>query len=170
MKTSCIILFALFLTIVTHAQSESVVKCNIWKPASACDLPKSLNVPTQWSCRNCFWTYKECEKINKKSWTGVWLTFNKETDSTFYFKSHYKNISLTNKKTNKIIHPKAIAWYPICMSNPNCDLEFMPKSLRTKEFIVNFKPKTNVDLILIFDSAEPGDKLIIDNFIEAEIQ
>jgi len=169
MKKISFILLLLLLSFGAFTQEKNETNCRIWKPDNLCDFPDSLNIPQRWSCSSCYWTYKNCKEFDINTWTGVWLTFTKETDSTFSLRSHYKNISLVNKNTKKVIHPKAIVWYPIFNKNPNCLPEYMPKSLRAMKFTVNFIPKEKVDLILIFEKAEKGDKLIIDDFIETEI-
>jgi hypothetical protein len=49
-------------------------------------------------------------------------------------------------------------------------LGYMIKRFRAKEYVVNFKPNRQYDLILLFSEAAPDDKIIIDDFIETEIQ
>ena len=105
-----------------------------------------------------------------KPWTGVWITFQKDNDSTFYLESKYKNISLTNYNTKKVTHPSAILWYRYYYNDRNCVREYMSSSFKAKKCIVYFKPKERVDLILIFKDAEVGDVISIDGFMETKIQ
>lgn len=170
MKKLCIIFILTFFMAQLFCQIDPKVKCRLWEPRDFCNFPDSISIPLRWSAENCTWDFNRCEIYNMKPWKGVWITFQKDNDSTFNLESRYKNISLINNNTKKVIHPSAILWYRYNYSDKNCVREYMPSSFKAKKYTVFFKPKERVDLILIFKDAEVGDAITIDGFLKTTIQ
>ena len=166
MKTICIILFAFFLTNVSFSQSKSVIKCSIWKPTSFCNIPDSLNLPS-WRADNLTIESVQCEQLDKKNnLIGVWIKLSKKDGSSFLLESNFKNISLVKKNNQEKISPEAILWN-LAYSDKH---GYISSNFKTNSFKAKFGTHKNIDLIIIFTNAEKGDKIIIDNFVEAEIQ
>jgi len=46
---------------------------------------------------------------------------------------------------------------------------YITNHFKVNNYKVTYKPNILYDLIFLFDSAELGDKMVIDNFIEVEI-
>jgi hypothetical protein len=173
MKNICLIFILTFLSAISFAQKNSVLKCKIWKPESFCNLPDSLNIPMSITGRNCTWDFKTCEEINKEGLlTGVWLSFKRVSDSCFFLESKYKNISLVKKSNKEVVHPSAILWFNSHdLDNNNCKAGFEYMTVfKVKYYKVNFKPKEKTDMILLFREAENGDEIIIDDFIQTLIK
>lgn len=170
MKTISIILIVFSLTLHVFGQKKINTKCRIWQTSDFCNFPDSLNVPKNWAAEDCTWDFKSCESYTPLGQTAIWLTFTSDIDSVFFLKSKYENISIVHKSDSKATHPMALLWYKNYYSEKNCIREYMPSTFKAKKCMVNFKPKERTDLILIFSKAEIGDKLIIDNFIETEVQ
>ena len=115
--------------------------------------------------------YTTCEKLDKMgNLTGVWLTLSTKDGSIINFESNFKNINLIKKSDGKTIHPFAILWPDEYNSNGKKNLQYLTSALKTTKFESKFSFQKKIDLLLIFTGAENGDKLIIDNFVEAVIQ
>lgn len=163
MKTISIILFAFIMTTGCYAQSKSVVKCSIWKPASFCNIPDSLSLPN-WSADSLTIVSVSCEKLNNKSGlVGVWLKLSRKDGSSFMIESDMRNITLVKKNDQKIIQPAAVYW------NLGENKGYMSSNVKTNSFKAKFGTQKRIDLIFIFPDAEAGDKIIIKDFIEAVI-
>ncbi len=173
MKNLIVLIFVSFLTIGAFAQSKSVVSCKIWNPESFCDIPDSLiTMPRIINADTVFAYSISCNDIDKKeNKTAVWLTLSTKDGSSLMFVSGFKNISLINKTNDKKIHPFAILWSDFTYNeNGKSNLHYMTSAFKTSKYKSKFSFQKKIDLILIFPNAEKGDKIIIDDFIEAEIQ
>lgn len=170
MKKITIILFSFCLTFGTIAQKVSIVKCKIWKPESFCTFPDSLKTSGTF-CLDCTWKNKTCKQIDKKKrLIGVWITFTAENDTSFILANKFKNISLVRKNNKKILHPFAFLHWDQIYVDHKLIFEYIYMTyIRSKHYFLTFKTKVDVDIILIFPYAEEGDKIIIDNFLQAEI-
>jgi hypothetical protein len=116
-----------------------------------------------------------CQQIeNKKNLHGVHIKFSSTTDSTFNLTSKFKNISLKRKADGKIIHPYAIKWYGWDYDSKTGKefsfLGYMINRFKTSKYTVTYNLNKTYDLILLFDSAEKGDVIEIDNFIKTTIE
>ena len=95
MKKIQLIILAIVITVITYAQTNSNIKCRIWKPQSFCDIPDSLTGIWGIYCRQCSWNPINCSEIDKMgNMTGVWLTIPTNNGSRFKLKNEFKNISL----------------------------------------------------------------------------
>lgn len=151
-------------------QNISIVKCKIWKPESFCDLPDSIKTPGSY-CLDCTLKNKTCKQIEKKkNLVGVWITFTAETDTTFVLANKFKNISLVRKNNKKEIRPYAFLHWDQIFSDHKLIFEYVYMTfVRSKNYYLIFKAKTQVDIIFIFPGAEKSDKIVIDNFLQVEI-
>lgn len=170
MKRITIILISIYISIGTFAQKVSIEKCKIWKPASFCTIPDSLK-STGAFCMDCTWKEKTCKQIDKnKGLVGIWITFISESDTSFKLDNKFGNISVIKKKSQKAIHPYAFLNWGEYYSDHKMNFGYQYMTyLKSKNYFLTFKSKEKVDVIFIFRGAEKGDKIIIDNFLQAEI-
>jgi len=171
MKKYLILSIVVCITIITSAQTNSNIKCRIWKPQSFCNIPDSLTGIWGIYCRQCSWNPINCSEIDKMgNMTGVWLTIPINNGRRFMLKNEFKNISLIKKIDGKKIHPYAILDFFNYEKNGNPNEQKYIISIKAKRFFVKLKNDKKFDLILIFPNAEKGDKIIIDKYLETEIQ
>lgn len=170
MKKTIIILTIVIMAIASFGQTDSTVTCRIWKTKSFCTLPDGVNVPGAIHYSNTHMIGIPCQNLDKNdSLVGVWVTFQGKNASELHMKSHYENISLVLKKTGRAIHPVAY----MERSKPihkEGDPEYAHKSSTAAEYYFELVPRGKYDLFIIFNTANVGDKLIIANFLEAEIK
>lgn len=164
------IIIILILTLMsqnTFAQSKSVINCEIWQPNSFCDIPDSLiTLPRIIKAKSAFVKTIDCEELNKvENLKAVWLTLTTKDGASFMFESNFENISLIKSNAENKIHPYAILWDDSFSS----ELCYISSDFKTNNYKSKFSFQKKIDLILLFIDAEKGDKIIIDNFIKAEI-
>ena len=162
MKTTKVILFALlmsFMTLMTNAQTE--INCKIWKPKSFCEIPDSIYLAYRVFAIQSEWKEETCEELDKvKGLTGVWLTFNIKNNCKLLLKSDFENFKLIKKSNGQQVN-----LYALHKSKKN-----FTTSIKAKKYKYTLKGGRKINIIMLFPEAEKGDKIIIDNFIEAEIQ
>jgi len=164
------------LTFTTFAQTKIDANCHLWTPKNLCDISDTLNIPSQLKAKNVTGNTLTCKEMEKKNKNlqGVIIRFSSMTDSTFTLTSKFKNITLKKKTDGKIIHPYAIMWYgftfPDSTGRENEFIGYMINHFRATEYNVYFKLNKTYDLILLFDSAEKGDRIVVDNFVDVEIK
>jgi hypothetical protein len=170
MKRITIFFFSIFLIIGSFAQKVSIEKCKIWKPASFCTIPDSLK-STGAFCMDCTWREKTCKQIDKKKGlVGIWITFTSESDTSFQLKNNFSNVSVIKKNSQKAIRPYALLNWGEYYSHHRMNFGYQYMTyLRSKNYFLTFKSKAKVDVIFIFRGVEKGDKIIINNFLQAEI-
>lgn len=172
MRNIVLSLIGLFLVINLFAQESKDIKCRIWRPRSYCEMPDSLTGFNSLNCIFCNEDNISCSDINKMGFvTAVWITIPVEYGNHFKIKSGFKNISLIKKSDGKIVHPAAIK----LSYNNKYKNRFEEKYLSSniKVFWMNYHLDKNLkkfDLILIFPSAEKGDKIVFDHYFKTEIQ
>jgi hypothetical protein len=109
MKTTFLILIALFMTFITNAQKKTDISCKIWKPKSFCEIPDSIYLADRVFAMHSEWKEEKCEEIDKAgNLTGVWLTFNNVKKCKLLFKTNFENFKLIKKSNGKTIYPYAI--------------------------------------------------------------
>ena len=95
-----------------------------------------------------------------KNLSGIWLTFKNNEKSAIDFKSGFQNIKLQKKNTKEVVN-----LYALLMYNKNyCH------KMEAKKYSLSFKKGSSVNMVMIFPDAEKGDRIIIDDFLEAEVQ
>ncbi|MBI5541154.1 MAG: hypothetical protein HY951_13895 [Bacteroidia bacterium] len=150
---------------VGQLQSRSVIQCKIWRPESFCNIPDSLSLPN-WRADNTTVESISCDQLDKsENHVGVWLVLSKKDGSSFSMVSGLKNIKLVKKNSKEIISPTAILWN-FAFSDK---LGYLSSNFKTNSFKAKFASKKQIDLIIIFAGAEKGDKVFIDDFIEAVV-
>ncbi len=161
MRTSTFILFLLLISVISIAQTKTDINCKIWDTDNYCDIPDSLHLGDRLFAINCQVTSQKCDKIDSlRTMTGVWLSFYNKKGCKLRFKTDFANIRLYKKSTEQ-----AIKLYAIHNSG-----KYFMTILKAKRYNYHIKGKRNVNVIMLFPEAEKGDKIIIDGFIEAEIQ
>lgn len=164
MRTIYIILFALFLTLVINAQTKTEINCKIWKPKSFCEIPDSIYFADRVFGMKSSWKFTTCQQLdsinNSNNLIGVWLTFYNKKSSSLNFKTNFENIKLIKKNNGQKVNLSAIYF-----AN-----KIFYTSIEAKKYKNHFKAKHKVNFIMLFPQADKGDKIVIDDFIEAEIQ
>jgi hypothetical protein len=168
LKKIFLTLAAVVITIATFGQTSETINCRIWKTKSFCTIPQSANLPGRVNFSHTLVKTVSCSELDKKkNLVGVWVTFKGKNASELKMTSFYKNISLICKDTKDTLHP--IAYLDMSQSNGR-ELIYTSNESTFGECIFKLKPKKKYDLFVIFSAGQVGDKLIIDNFLEAEIK
>ena len=169
MKKIIITLTAVIMTISAFAQTSEIVKCRIWKPKSFCTLPDSVNVPGAVNYSDTYLVGVSCSKLDKKkNLVGIWVTFQGKNVNKLSLTSHYENITLVRKDTKEQLHPYAYMERsePIrAVGGP----QYNSKESTMERCDFKLEPYKRYDLFILFEAGEEGDKIIISNFLEAEI-
>jgi hypothetical protein len=170
-----IVLTFLTISFGGFAQTKVDATCSLWNPKNFCDLSDTVNISYSIYCRSCTWTTLTCEQMeNKKGLQGVHIRFSSKTDSAFSLTSKFKNISLKKKTTGKIIHPYAILMYGMDFDSKTgketAFVGYMTNRFKVHGYDITYSLNKPYDLIMLFNNAETGDKIVIDNFIETEIE
>jgi len=170
MKRLFIVLIFFSVTISVFGQPREVVKCRIWKTKSFCQLPNAVSVPeTAKYSVGASVSNISCSELDKQNLVGVWVTIREKNVSELRLKNNFSNIRLIRKDTEEALFPIAY----VSRSKP-IGKEGNPQYLSNKstfggECIYELKPKERYDIFILFESVEVGDKLVIDNFLEAVI-
>jgi hypothetical protein len=171
MKTLIIVLLSSVASVLTFAQNISDINCKLWKPTSFCDnVPISI-YPDSAHATDCYWKEITCEQMNKKkNLVGVILTFKNEVNNTIEYKTKFNNFKIKDKN-GRDSHPTAMAYSAKLVKDGKTisEVKYLTK-LKVKKYENYWKAGSTTDIILLFPNAVKGDKLIIDNFIETEIQ
>ena len=168
MKKIFIILAMSVLTVSAFGQTKKSVKCRIWKTESFCTVPDSAKVHSGIHCPAASMVGVSCKELDRTNYVGVWVTFQGINKDKLIVKNQYKNISLIRKKTKKVLYPVAYmeratpltAYTPVFSSNKST----------FEECVFELKPNGKYDLFIVFETAEVGDKLVIEDFLEAKIK
>ncbi len=175
MKISVFTLTTLCIITFLHVTGQTI-SCKIWKTQDYSKFPDSLNIPNNYSCDHCTWNFLKDEQIkNLNSYVAVHLTFSGLLDTCFFLKNKFENISLIKKSNNKVLHPYALLWEGESESTSNIPgdyiskIQYMTNKFRVNNYKVNIVPKKKYDLIMMFNEAEIGDSLIVENFIKTLI-
>ena len=171
MKTIIIVLLLIIVSITTFTQNITDLKCTLLKPASFCDINPLSILPDSSYGTDCYWKIKTCMQMNKeKKLVGVILTFKNEKNNAIEFKTKYDNIKIKDKN-NVVIHPVAMLCDAGLVDDDKTKSEarYFTK-FKVKKYVNYWNTGSKTTIILLFPKAEKGDKFIIDNFIETEIQ
>ncbi len=141
-------------------KSISVKSCKIWNTNNFCDFPKLAKFATSLDCDLVDFDYIDCQTVNQKNnLVAVWLTINSNGKSSFQIESSLKNIRHVNAKGK--------AQNPI-MIGISGDDKFLGPNFKARKMTVNYNKQ--IDVFLLFPNAKPGEKIIINNLIEALIE
>ena len=161
-----------FLTVPAFGQAREVIKCRIWKAKSFCMLPNAVNVP-----ENVKYLVGSsvssilCSELDKQNLVGIWITIREKNASELRLKNNFSNIRLIRKNTEEVLHPVAY----MSRSKPAGKEEGNPQYLSNQstfggECLYELKLKGRYDLFILFEAADVGDTLIIEDFLEVEVR
>lgn len=105
------------------------------------------------------WHTSNCDELSENL-KGVILTFENKIDRRLVLTAQFENIKLIEKESGKMIAPAAIH-------------QLGKKYMTSISFgrLVNFmKRGRRVQMIFLFPKAEKGDQIVIDKFVNVEIQ
>ncbi len=107
-----------------------------------------------------------CEMIDKTdNLVRIWVTFPKGVVSELHMTDRLKNLKLVGQNLNDTIYPHSL----IMKDNSHTTFQeyyYLSSNTKAKDCYEMFGEKKEYDLIILFNHAEIGDKLIIDNFLE----
>jgi len=167
MKRSFIVLVIFVLTISVFGRTKESVKCRIWKTESFCTVPQSANLHSGIHYSDASIRCVSCSKLDTQRLVGVWVTFQGINKSKLSMKSQYKNISLI-RKNKEILHP--VAYMERAKPLERYTPVFSGNESTFEKCVFELKPKGKYDLFILFEAAEVGDKLIIEDFLETVIE
>jgi hypothetical protein len=143
------------------SKNTKVKSCIIWRPNNYCDMATTLNFKYTMECDACEFDEVNCNLVsNTNDIVCVLVTLSGTQKQDFKIENKLNNISLINSASNDKQHPSMIG-----LGSAN---KFMGSNFKAKKCIVNFNKEINV--ILFFKNAKVGDKILINNFIEAQIE
>jgi hypothetical protein len=146
-------------------QSQNA-KCKLWDTKSFCNNAVTRpDLTINMECKDCEFTFISCHDIdNMSNIKGVWLTVDVNDKGKFRIESFFNNMSL-ERADGKIIHPVALG----VGASPNDIKEpkYYSNNFKAKKLVATFKKQ--IDIFLFFENPKIGDKIFIDNFIQAEI-
>jgi hypothetical protein len=175
MKNFVLTLALICFSLLASAQNKVKAKCTFWTPPSLCEISDTLNIPMQARGKDVKWNILTCQQINSSNeLQGIHVRFTSKSVSTFSIESRFKNISLKKKDSDKTYHPYAILWYGTEYNDKSCKMVsfigYLTSQFTAKEYTVTYELNKPYDLIMLFYRAAPGDKIVIDNFLEVEIE
>lgn len=174
MKKILLVALLYNLSISFYGQNSINSKIEIWQPSSFCNIPETINIDYRISCKECSWDYIDCAKLDKKKLKSVIITFNSKKDSTFNFTTKFENIYLISKESGKKIHPCSIlmADKEVLIDEDNIQFvqAYMTNKFKANKYVLAFDLDKDYNLILLFDAANVGDTIIVENFIQNEIK
>ena len=134
--------------------------CKIWNTKDFCNIPKTVKFASSFDCDAVEFDYIDCQAANQiDDLTGVWLTIDVNEKSKLKIEDQLKNFILV-KTNNKKQYPLMIK-----ISGEN---NFWGAKFKAKKITVNYNKQ--IDIFLFFKNAAVGDKIIINNLIEALIE
>ncbi|MFH0895708.1 MAG: hypothetical protein V2A54_14835 [Bacteroidota bacterium] len=166
-KYFILIIFILLLPLALTAQKSVIPDCRIWKPASFCAVPEGARRFSITKADTLRQITIDCKKLDEQSCTGVWLKLHRHYGRKFELKSGFKNITLQRIDGSKV-HPVAVWWNAFGESGSGKAV-YLSSAFTTNSLIMKYGLHRTADLIMIFPQAFPGDKIIIDGYVEAEI-
>ncbi len=139
-----------------------LTKCKLWKTKNFCNLPNKINLSSSYDVDAAEYDYVSCQEATKNMATmkAVWVTIKTSGRSKLQLESQLKNITLITANSGKSLHPIMIG----AVADGSA---FFGKNFKAKKFVAYYNGQ--MDFFLFFSEAEIGDKIIINNFIEAVI-
>ena len=173
MKKGLLIVVLSFFTVAAFGQAREIIKCRIWKPKSFCEIPNTVNIPenAKFSVGVSI-TNMQCSELDKmKNVMAIWVTVREKNVNELRLKDNFNNVRLIRKESGDTLQPIAY----MSRSKPAGKAEGNPQYLSSKssfggECVYELKPRERYDLFIVFETVEAGDKLIIDDFFEAEVK
>ena len=168
MKNVFLILTMSLLTTAVFGQTKEKVVCRIWKTKSFCEIPENVNVHGAVIYQHASMLGVSCNSLDTQNFVGVWVTFQGKNVDSMKMKSRYENISLIRKNTKEVLHPVAYMERADQLSRYTPAFNSNESTFKECIFVLNSNEK--YDLFILFEAAEIGDKLVIEDFLEAEIK
>ena len=166
-KFLCLLTLCVLTSIPLSAQRSVVPDCKIWKPASFCDLIKGARYFPITHADFFMHKNEDCIKLDKDNCVGVWLKLNRRYGRKFELKSGFENITLLRADGSKA-NPIAIWWNNFGRPN-NGKSAYLSSEMTTNSLVMKYGLHRTADLIMIFPQASPGDKIIVEGYVEATI-
>jgi hypothetical protein len=161
MKTTLFIIFALAMSLLTFAQPKADISCKIWNPKSFCEIPDSIYFADGMVAIHCQLKSDTCTQMdNINNQSGVWLSFHNKRRCSLNLKTDFENIRLIKKSNGRVVKLNALYF----------SRKYFLVSVSATKLKYHFKGRRDINFIMLFPEAEKGDKIVIDDFIEAEIQ
>jgi hypothetical protein len=146
-------------------KSSPNAKCVIISADALDNIGSAAASPITMNCNACEFEYIHMAELERKpNLKLLWLTVTVGGKSKFNLESYLKNITLETSK-GKHMHPVAIAIG--APSGNSKEGKLISDKTKVKELKVIFSNR--VDLFMFFDGANPGDRLIFDDFVLAEV-
>ncbi len=144
----------------TTSKNINVKSCIIWHTNDYCSIARTKEFKFTIECDACDFDDVTCASVNQNSnMVCVLLTLYCDRKQNFNIETGFKNITLLNAANNK---SKAF------MAGIGNDKKFIGPDFKAKKFLVQFDKE--IQLLLFFKNAKVGDTIIINNFIEAQIE
>ncbi len=140
-------------------KNTNVKLCKIWHGNDFCAISNIPQNTYHIDCNNCNYDYINCKTLNTNDITCIVLTLTGNGKQSLKLDDKLKNIALVGTD-KKIYTPKMIG-----IGN---DSNFFGDKFNAKKFIVYYSKDLNI--YLFFKNAKAGDRIIINNFIEAQIE
>jgi len=169
---SFFVVFFLFLSsISTFGQAREIIKCRIWKTSSYCTIPNTVNIPenAKYSVGASI-TNIRCSELDKQKLVGIWVTVREKNVSELHLKNNFNNVKLIRKDSGEVLYPVAYMSRSKPVGKEGNPQYLSGKSTFGGECVYELKPRERYDLFILFEAAEVGDKLVIEDFFEAEIR
>lgn len=141
-------------------------KCVIISTDALDNIGSAVSSPVTMNCNACEFEYIQMAELERKpNLKLVWLTVTVGGKSKFNLDSYLKNITLETT-AGKHVHPVAIAFG--APSGSSKEAKLISDKTKVKELKVIFTNR--VDVFMFFEGANPGDHLIFDDFVLAEVE
>lgn len=151
-------------TTPTPGGSENM-KSYLWRPASFNHNVEDASGKFKLDCNNCEFNYISGTQLDNKNYKGVWMRVTKDKKKKFKLETGLKNIKLirTEGSKSKVMYPIALG-----MDGPQWrekEWTYISNKFKTNSAVYSFDEY--IDFYLIFEDARVGDKLIIEDLVEA---
>ncbi|MES2763607.1 MAG: hypothetical protein V4677_15440 [Bacteroidota bacterium] len=144
----------------TLSKITSPKTCKIWQPNDFCTITNTQPFNYTIDCDVSDYDHINCATVYTSEVTCVLLTLTGNGKQHLKIENKLKNIVLINA----ISHTSQA---PIMIGIGN-DNKFLGANFKAKKFLIAYNKQ--IDIYLFFKKAKPGDKVIINNFIEAIIE
>lgn len=168
-----IFLFFLIISfsLCSYAQRNVKTKCTIMHTSDYCIPCDSLKFPNVLLFDSAYTHTVVCGEINKLSAAhAVHLVLTRRNGRVFRLETGFKNISLIKKSDGNILHPIAINFPYYSVDDSSKYVKYLTSDFVVSRCVIKFHFKKYIDMVLIFPEANVGDKVVIKDYVETEIQ
>lgn len=139
-------------------------EAKLWKPVSLCDPTGLKPSQVKMDCDMCDIEYTLCSYFDNKGFSVVRLRVTAPSKRSFDVKSQFKNIKLI-RDNSQGVNPTAVAFGE--PSDGRGKGAFLKDNFKAKRMSIVFLGY--VDIYLLFKDVRPGDKIVIDDFVTAQV-